>query len=165
MSRRSRHARRAPAFGIAALPCLPERHPVARGLRFLHQRERFFSALVRPLVWLFIFAAGFRQVLGVSISRPTRPTSSTRSTSRPACVGMILLFTGMQSRCRWSTTARWAAMRVLLVSPMPRWFLLVSQAAGRRPVSLLQVYVFLADRLVLGRRAAAARAISRCCRR
>ncbi|MGY4597230.1 hypothetical protein ACVWXL_004976 [Bradyrhizobium sp. GM22.5] len=34
------------------------------GLRFLHQRERFVSALVRPLVWLFIFAAGFRQVLG-----------------------------------------------------------------------------------------------------
>ena len=32
-------------------------------LRFLHQRERFVSALVRPLVWLFIFAAGFRQVL------------------------------------------------------------------------------------------------------
>lgn len=25
------------------------------GLRFLHQRERFVSALVRPLVWLFIF--------------------------------------------------------------------------------------------------------------
>jgi ABC-2 type transport system permease protein len=34
-------------------------------LRFLRQRERFVSALVRPLVWLFIFAAGFRQVLGV----------------------------------------------------------------------------------------------------
>ncbi|MBV8427488.1 MAG: multidrug ABC transporter permease, partial [Hyphomicrobiales bacterium] len=28
------------------------------GLRFLHQRERFISALVRPLVWLLIFAAG-----------------------------------------------------------------------------------------------------------
>ena len=27
-------------------------------LRYLHQRERFFSALVRPLVWLLIFAAG-----------------------------------------------------------------------------------------------------------
>jgi len=37
------------------------------GLRFLHQRERFVAALVRPLVWLFIFAVGFRQVLGVSI--------------------------------------------------------------------------------------------------
>ena len=39
-------------------------------LRFLHQRERFVSALVRPLVWLFIFAVGFRQVLGVSIIPP-----------------------------------------------------------------------------------------------
>ena len=39
-------------------------------LRFLHQRERFVSALVRPLVWLFIFAAGFRQTLGVSIIPP-----------------------------------------------------------------------------------------------
>ena len=39
-------------------------------LRFLHQRERFVSALVRPLVWLFIFAAGFRQVLGISIIPP-----------------------------------------------------------------------------------------------
>lgn len=27
-------------------------------LRFTKQRERFLSALVRPLVWLFIFAAG-----------------------------------------------------------------------------------------------------------
>ena len=53
-------------------------------LRFLHQRGRFFAALVRPLVWLFIFAAGFRSVLGVSTSRPTSPTSSTRSTSRRA---------------------------------------------------------------------------------
>ena len=33
-------------------------------LRFVHQRERFVSALVRPLVWLLIFAAGFRQILG-----------------------------------------------------------------------------------------------------
>ena len=40
------------------------------GLRFLHQRGRFVAALVRPLVWLFIFAAGFRSVLGVSIIEP-----------------------------------------------------------------------------------------------
>ena len=39
-------------------------------LRFVHQKERFFSALVRPLVWLGIFAAGFRSVLGVAIIPP-----------------------------------------------------------------------------------------------
>ena len=36
-------------------------------LRFVNQRGRFLAALVRPLVWLFIFAAGFRAVLGLSI--------------------------------------------------------------------------------------------------
>ena len=35
-------------------------------LRFVNQYGRFFAALVRPLVWLFIFAAGFRQVLGTT---------------------------------------------------------------------------------------------------
>jgi len=45
------------------------------GLRFFQQRGRFIAALVRPLVWLFIFAAGFRSVLGVSIIRPMTPMS------------------------------------------------------------------------------------------
>ena len=39
-------------------------------LRFVMQRGRFLSALVRPLVWLFVFAAGFRSVLGLSIVPP-----------------------------------------------------------------------------------------------
>lgn len=56
-------------------------------LRFLHQRERFLAALVRPLVWLFIFAAGFRQVLGVSIIPLTRRTCFTRFSSRRASSG------------------------------------------------------------------------------
>jgi len=39
-------------------------------LRFLGQRGRFIAALVRPLVWLFVFAAGFRAALGLSIIPP-----------------------------------------------------------------------------------------------
>ena len=38
--------------------------------RFVTQRERFVSALVRPLIWLFVFAAGFRASLGLAISPP-----------------------------------------------------------------------------------------------
>ena len=53
-------------------------------LRFLHQRERFIAALVRPLVWLFIFAVGFRQVLGVSIIPPYELMSSMKSISHQA---------------------------------------------------------------------------------
>ena len=55
------------------------------------------SALVRPLVWLFIFAAGFRSVLGVSIIPPYETYVLYEVYITPGLLGMILLFTGMQS--------------------------------------------------------------------
>ena len=66
-------------------------------LRYLHQRERFISALVRPLMWLFIFAAGFRQVLGVSIIPPYETYVLYEMYVMPGLLGMILLFNAMQS--------------------------------------------------------------------
>ena len=39
-------------------------------LRFINQRSRFIAALVRPLVWLVVFAAGFCAALGLSIIPP-----------------------------------------------------------------------------------------------
>ena len=58
-------AKPAPRFGVRNyLVCL-KGIMFREGLRFVYQRERFISSLVRPLLWLFIFAAGFRQVLGV----------------------------------------------------------------------------------------------------
>src|ERR1700761_3222903 len=66
-------------------------------LRFIHQRERFVSALVRPLVWLFIFAAGFRQVLGVSIIPPYETYVLYEVYIAPGLIAMIQLFNGMQS--------------------------------------------------------------------
>ncbi|MGC1792428.1 MAG: multidrug ABC transporter permease, partial [Pseudolabrys sp.] len=67
------------------------------GLRFVHQRERFISALVRPLVWLLIFAAGFRQVLGVSIIPPYQTYILYAEYITPGLIAMIQLFNGMQS--------------------------------------------------------------------
>ena len=112
-------------------------------LRFLHQRERFLSALVRPLVWLFIFAAGFRQVLGVSIIPPYQTYVLYETYVTPGLVGMILLFNAMQSSLSMVYDRETGAMRTLLVSPYPRWFLLVSKLIGGVAVALLQVYTFL----------------------
>lgn len=112
-------------------------------LRFVHQRERFLSALVRPLVWLFIFAAGFRQVLGVSIIPPYETYVLYEVFVTPGLIGMILLFNAMQSSLSMVYDRETGAMRTLLVSPFPRWFLLVSKLVGSCAVSLVQVYVFL----------------------
>ena len=114
------------------------------GLRFLHQRERFVAALVRPLVWLFIFAAGFRSILGVSIIPPYETYVLYEVYITPGLIAMIQLFNGMQSSLSMVYDREMGNMRTLLVSPFPRWFLLVSKLLAGVAVSLLQVYVFLA---------------------
>jgi ABC-2 type transport system permease protein len=112
-------------------------------LRYLHQRERFFSALVRPLVWLLIFAAGFRQTLGVSIIPPYETYVLYEVFITPGLIGMIQLFNAMQSSLSMVYDRETGAMRTLLVSPLPRSFLLLSKLVGGVAVSLLQVYAYL----------------------
>jgi ABC-2 type transport system permease protein len=112
-------------------------------LRYLHQRERFLSALVRPLVWLLIFAAGFRQTLGVSIIPPYETYVLYEVFITPGLMGMIQLFNAMQSSLSMVYDRETGAMRTLLVSPFPRSFLLFSKLIGGVAVSLLQVYAYL----------------------
>src|SRR5438132_6020930 len=112
-------------------------------LRSLHQRERFVSALVRSLAWLFIFAAGFRQVLGVSIIPPYEVYVLYGEYITPGLMAMIQLFNGMQSSLSMVYDREMGNMRTLLVSPFPRWYLLSSKLVAGTAVSLLQVYTFL----------------------
>ena len=112
-------------------------------LRFIHQRERFFSALVRPLVWLGIFAAGFRSVLGVSIIPPYETYITYEVYIAPGLIAMIQLFNGMQSSLSMVYDREMGSMKTMLVSPIPRWFLLTSKLLAGVFVSILQVYAFL----------------------
>lgn len=86
-------------------------------LRFVNQRGRFLAALVRPLVWLFIFAAGFRAVLGLSITPPYQTYVLYEVYVTPGLVAMIQLFNGMQSSLSMVYDRETGAMRTLLVSP------------------------------------------------
>ena len=112
-------------------------------LRYLHQRERFLSALVRPLIWLFIFAAGFRQTLGVSIIPPYETYVLYEEFIAPGLIAMILLFNAMQSSLSMVYDRETGTMRTLLVSPFPRSFLLLSKLLGGVSVALLQAYAFM----------------------
>ncbi len=112
-------------------------------LRFVHQRERFAAALVRPLVWLLVFAAGFRAALGISIIPPYETYIPYEVYIAPGLVGMIQLFNGMQSSLSMVYDREMGSMRVLLVSPLPRWYLLTCKLLAGTFVSILQVYAFL----------------------
>ena len=98
---------------------------------------------MRPLVWLFIFAAGFRQVLGVSIIPPYETYVLYEVYIAPGLMAMIQLFNGMQSSLSMVYDREMGSMRTLLVSPFPRWFLLGSKLLAGVAVSILQVYAFL----------------------
>jgi ABC-2 type transport system permease protein len=112
-------------------------------LRFVKQKERFLSALVRPLIWLFIFAAGFRAALGIAIIPPYETYILYEVYITPGLIGMIQLFNGMQSSLSMVYDREMGSMRILLVSPLPRWFLLLAKLLAGVFVSILQVYVFL----------------------
>ena len=86
---------------------------------------------MRPLVWLFIFAAGFRQILGVSIIPPYETYVLYQVYVTPGLIAMIQLFNGMQSSLSMVYDREMGNMRMLLVSPFPRWFLLVVASCSR----------------------------------
>jgi ABC-2 type transport system permease protein len=111
--------------------------------RFLQQRSRFFSALVRPLLWLVVFAAGFRAALGIAIIPPYETYITYEVYIAPGLVGIIILFNGMQSSLSMVYDREMGSMRVLLTSPLPRAYLLLCKLFSGALVSLAQVYAFL----------------------
>jgi ABC-2 type transport system permease protein len=113
-------------------------------LRWLNQRGSFVSALVRPLVWLAIFGAGFRFVLGVSIIPPYDTYIPYEVYIAPGLVAMIQLFNGMQSSLSMVYDREMGSMKTLMISPFPRWFLLASKLLAGVAVSVVQAYIFLA---------------------
>jgi ABC-2 type transport system permease protein len=113
-------------------------------VRWFNQRSRFVSALVRPLVWLGIFAAGFRFTLGLSIIEPYDTYIPYEVYIAPGLVAMIQLFNGMQSSLSMVYDREMGSMKTLMISPFPRWYLLLCKLAAGVAVSIVQVYMFLA---------------------
>lgn len=117
---------------------------VARELtKFARQWSRLISALVRPALWLIVVAAGFQNVLGVSIIAPYRTYITYQEYMLPGLLGMMLLFNGMQSSLSLVYDREMGMMRLLLTAPMPRWYVLFAKLVAGTLLSLTQAYVFL----------------------
>ena len=111
-------------------------------LRFVHQRGRFIAALYvhwsgcsfsPPVSGKFLV---FRLFLHI------RHTFCTVYVT-PGLVAMVQLFNGMQSSLSMVYDREMGNMRMLLVSPFPRWFLLLGKLFASTMVSILQVFAYL----------------------
>lgn len=112
--------------------------------KFVQQRGRLLSALVRPLMWLAVFAAGFYNVFGVSIIPPYKTYITYQVYIAPGLLGIILLFHGMQSSLSMVYDREMGVMRLLLTAPLPRWVLLVCKLIAGTALSVITCYVFMA---------------------
>jgi ABC-2 type transport system permease protein len=99
---------------------------------------------------LFVFAAGFRAALGLSIIPPYETYVTYEVYITPGLVAMIQLFNGMQSSLSMVYDREMGSMRVLLTSPLPRWYVLICKLLSSTLVSLLQVYCFLSITPLVG---------------
>jgi ABC-2 type transport system permease protein len=112
-------------------------------LRLLGQHGRLAASIVRPLIWLAIFAAGFRAVLGLSPTPPYVTYILYEVYIVPGLVGMMLLFHGMQTSLSMVYDREMGSMRTLLAAPLPRWLLLGARLLANVVAALPLVYGFL----------------------
>jgi len=119
-------------------------------IKFSQQTGRLVSALVRPLLWLAVFAAGFRHDLGGAVAPPYDTRISYDVYIAPGLVGMVLLFNGMQSSLAMVYDREMGLMRLLLTAPLPRPWLMFSKLCATAVLSLLQALAFVALAALLG---------------
>jgi ABC-2 type transport system permease protein len=119
-------------------------------LKFGRQYGRLVSALVRPLLWLAVFAAGFRNVFGVAIVEPYDTYIPYDVYIAPGLIGMVLLFNGMQSSLAMVYDREMGLMRLLLTAPLPRPWILFSKLVATAVLSLAQAAAFVAVAALLG---------------
>ncbi len=118
--------------------------------KFSQQTGRLVSALVRPLLWLAVFAAGFRNVFGIAIVEPYDTYISYDVYIVPGLVGMVLLFNGMQSSLAMVYDREMGLMRLLLTAPLPRPWLLLCKLSATALLSVLQALAFVIVAALIG---------------
>src|SRR3954466_8263489 len=112
-------------------------------IKFVQQRGRLLSALVRPLMWLAVFAAGFYNVFGVSNVPPYKTYIAYQVYIVPGLLGIILLFHGMQSSLSMVYDREMGVMRLFLTAPLPRGGRLAFKPLAGTSLSVVTCYVFL----------------------
>ncbi|MGZ9809338.1 ABC transporter permease [Pseudoroseicyclus sp. H15] len=118
---------------------------IARELaKFVRQRERLISSLVRPLLWLLVFATGMHDLLGISIIEPYTTYTPYQEFILPGLIGIVALFQSMQSALSLVYDREAGVMRVMLVTPLPRPFLLFAKILAASVLALAQALAFLA---------------------
>lgn len=112
--------------------------------KLVRERSRLFSALARPLIWLFLVGAG--------MSRLVRPDAEMTYSQFifPGILGMTILFSSIFSSISIIWDKEFGFLKEILVAPVSRFSIVMGKALSGMAVSTIQAAVVLMFFPVLG---------------
>jgi ABC-type transport system involved in cytochrome c biogenesis permease component len=113
-------------------------------VRMFRQRTRLVSAMVRPLIWLFVIGAGFGAVIGRS------GEADYQQFLAPGVLGMTILFGAMLAALTMVYDKESGVMRMLIIAPFPHHWIVVAKTIAAALAGLIQAALLLVVFAVLG---------------
>jgi len=112
-------------------------------VRMMRQRTRLLSAMVRPLIWLFVIGAGFGAVLD-------QPGMNYQQFLVPGVLGMTMLFGAMLAALTMVYDKESGVMRMLIVAPFAHYWIVVAKMLAAALAAIIQALLLLVLLAMLG---------------
>ena len=106
--------------------------------KFIREKSRLFSALARPLLWLFIVGAGISRLV------PNESGVPYTQFIFPGILGMTILFSSIFSSISIIWDKEFGFMKEILVAPVSRFSIVIGKALSGTIVSTIQAVIILA---------------------
>jgi ABC-2 type transport system permease protein len=108
-------------------------------IRFKSDRLRAITALVQPILFLFVLGTGLSRLAG----RGMPPGVDFRTFIYPGVLAMSVLFTAIFSAASIVWDREFGFLREMLVAPVRRWAIVLGKCLGGATVATFQGIVFL----------------------
>ena len=113
-------------------------------VKMFRQRTRLVSAMVRPLIWLFVIGAGFGTVLGRASGLDYQQFLA------PGVLGMTVLFGAMLAALTMVYDKESGVMRMLIIAPFAHYWIIVAKTLSAALAGTVQALLLLVILAVLG---------------
>jgi ABC-2 type transport system permease protein len=113
-------------------------------LKLFRQRSRLLSAMVRPLIWLFVIGAGLDAMLNRA------GETSYQYFLVPGVVGMAMLFGAMLAALATVYDKESGVMRMLIVAPFEHYWIVLAKVLGATLAAVIQAVLLLLVLALLG---------------
>lgn len=115
--------------------------------KFMREKSRLISTLIRPLIWLFFVGAGMSRLIS---PQPGIITVSYLQFIFPGILGMTILFSSIFSSISIIWDKEFGFMKEILVAPVSRLSIVIGKALSGTVVSMIQAAIILILFPILG---------------